>query len=192
MLVGLPEEGELAMSRGTRVSLFVAFGVAVALASAVVAELSPGTKAPDFTLPTLGGGKFTLSKCFSKVPKKVVLLDIWATWCPPCRSEIPFLIKIRKKFKAQEVTVVGVSIDRGKDEVVKFAKEQKINYTIAHDPNAKTVGGPYKVSAIPATYIIDKKGVIRHSHVGFPRDEEQGEQKAAEMEREIRALLKEK
>ncbi|MDH7600625.1 MAG: TlpA disulfide reductase family protein [Armatimonadota bacterium] len=180
------------MLRRKRVLLLVAVAAAAALTSAVVAELSPGTKAPDFTLPTLDGGKFTLSTCFSKAPKKVVLLDIWATWCPPCRSEIPFLIKLRDKFKKNEVVVVGVSIDRGKEEVVKFVKEQKINYTVAHDPNAKTVGEPYKVSAIPATYIIDKKGVIRHADVGFPRDEQQGKQKAAEMERQIKALLKEK
>lgn len=128
--------------------------VAIALAtSAVIAELSPGTKAPDFTLPTLSGGKFTLSNCFSKTPKKVVLLDIWATWCPPCRSEIPFLVQLQKTFKDKNVVIVGVAIDKGKDEVAKFAKEYKINYTIALDPNAKTTGEKYKVVAIPATYI---------------------------------------
>jgi len=173
--------------------LFLVVGlIVVGLASAVIAELSPGTKAPDFTLPKLDGSKFTLSTCFKKAPKKVVLLDIWATWCPPCRSEIPFLIKLQKTFAGKDVVIVGVSVDRSKDEVVKFVKEQKINYTILHDPSAKTVGAPYKVTGIPATYIIDKKGVIRYAEVGFPRDEEQGRQKAAEMERQIKSLLKEK
>ncbi|MGQ9454381.1 MAG: TlpA family protein disulfide reductase [Armatimonadota bacterium] len=178
-------------SRRNQFVLLALVAIAVAT-SAVIAELSPGTKAPDFTLPILTGGKFTLSNCFSKTPKKVVLLDIWATWCPPCRSEIPFLIQLQKTFKNKNVVIVGVSIDKDKEDVVKFAKEQKINYTIALDPNAKATGEKYKVSAIPATYIIDKKGVIRHAHVGFPRNPEQGKQKAAEMKKQINALLKKK
>ena len=164
---------------------FVLLIVLVALvSSAVVANLRVGTKAPTFTVPTIDGKSFTLKDCFKK-PGKVVLLDIWATWCPPCRMEIPHLINLQKKYANKGVVFVGVAIDADKGDVKSFAKKQKINYTVCHDPNAKTVGKSYQVQGIPATYIIDKKGVIRNVHSGFG-----GAEDAAKMDKEIASLLK--
>ncbi len=164
---------------------FVLLILLVALvSSAVIANLRAGTKAPNFTVPTLDGKSFTLKDCFKK-PGKVVLLDIWATWCPPCRMEIPHLIKLQKKYANKGVVIVGVAIDADKGDVKSFAKKQKINYTVCHDPNAKTVGKSYQVQGIPATYIIDKKGVIRSVHSGFG-----GAADAAKMDKEIASLLK--
>ncbi len=178
------------VSRRIRLALIAAV-VATIAASVVLADLATGTKAPNFSLPTLDGKIFTLSTCFAR-PQKVVLLDIWATWCPPCRSEIPFLIELQKKFKDKGVVIVGVSVDAEKSKVVDFARDQKINYTVAHDARGQKVVQPYQVRAIPATYVIDKKGVIRHAHAGFPRDQEQGKEAATGLEREIKALLAEK
>lgn len=159
--------------------------VAAALvSSAVIANLSAGTKAPNFTLPTLDGKTFTLESCF-KQPGKVVVLDIWATWCPPCRAEIPFIIKMQKKYAGKGVTIVGVAIDEQKAVVSAFVKKTGINYTICWDPNGKAIGGKYQVRGIPATYVIDKKGVIRFVHSGFG-----GEADMAKMDREIASLLK--
>lgn len=167
--------------------LFVIALVAVAavlVSSAVIANLSAGTKAPNFSLTALDGKKFELQSNF-KQPGKVVLLDIWATWCGPCRGEIPFLVKLSTKYADKDVVFVGVAIDQQKSTVADFARKQKINYTIVHDPNAATVGGKYGVRGIPATYIIDKKGVIRFAHSGFG-----GESDAAAMDKEIASLLK--
>jgi len=168
----------------------IALVIAVA-ATAAYADLAAGAKAPTFTLPTIAGKTFTLADCF-KTPANVVVLDIWATWCPPCRSEIPHLVELQKKFKGKKVVIVGVAIDEAESTVVEFAKQQGINYTVAHDPNAAKIGNLYQVRGIPATYIIDKKGVIRYAHSGFPRDPEAAKKEAAVLEKEIRTLLAKK
>lgn len=168
------------MKRAILVLSLVAIA-AVLIASAVIANLGAGAKAPNFTLPTLDGKSFTLQKQAGSV----VVMDIWATWCPPCRAEIPYFVKMNKKFAGKAVKFVGVSIDQGKPEVSDFVKAQKINYMIALDPSAKTVGGLYKVQGVPATYIIDKKGIIRFVHAGFG-----GPEDMAKMEKEIQSLLK--
>jgi len=172
-------------------ALLIAAIAVVAAASLVWANLPVGTKAPDFSLPTIDGKTFKLSSCFAK-PGKVVLLDIWATWCPPCRAEVPFIIGLRKKFKEKDVAIVGVSVDAEKSTVVEFARKQGINYTVPHDPQAAKTGRLYQVRGIPATYIIDRKGVIRYAHSGFPPDPDDGKEEAARMEREIKTLLAEK
>lgn len=169
----------------------IAIAIVAIVAAAVYADLAAGTKAPNFTLPTLAGKSFTLSDCF-KTPSQVVVLDLWATWCPPCRSEIPHLVNLQNKFKGKNVTIVGVALDADKSVVADFAKQQRINYTIALDPQGAKLGDPYKIKGIPATYIIDKKGVIRYAHSGFPRDAEAGKEEAANMEKEIRTLLAQK
>lgn len=168
--------------------MLVAALAAVAIAGAVYANLATGTKSPSFTLPTIDNKTFTLADQFKK-PPKVVVLDLWATWCPPCRAEIPHLIALRKAFQATKVTFVGVALDEEKSTVVDFAKEQGINYTVAHDPNGNKIGEAYGVRGIPVTYIIDKRGVIRYVHSGFPRDPEQGNAEAEKIKQEIKALL---
>ncbi|NLN77507.1 MAG: TlpA family protein disulfide reductase [Armatimonadetes bacterium] len=154
------------------------------IVTAVFANLSAGTKAPDFTLQTLDGKKFTLADNF-KAPGKVVLLDIWATWCPPCRAEIPHLVKLQNKYKDKAVVFVGVAVDDKKADVASFSKKNKINYTVCADEKGKTISSKYQVRGIPATYIIDKKGVIRYVHSGFG-----GADDAAKMDKEIASLLK--
>ena len=166
----------------------IALVAAGVVASMVYGQLAAGTKAPGFTLPALDGKSFTLANCFKK-PGKVVLLDIWATWCPPCRAEIPHLINLQKKLKGNDVLIVGVAIDQEKSTVTDFVKAQGINYTVVHDSKAAKIGSPYQVRTIPATYIIDRKGIIRYTHSGFPRDPEAGKREEANLEREIRTLL---
>jgi len=168
-----------------RVLIVALLVVAAALvSSAVIANLSAGTRAPNFTLPTLDARSFTLANCF-KQRGKVVLLDIWATWCPPCRAEIPFIINLQKKYAKKGVMIVGVAIDEKKADVSAFVTKMGINYTICLDPNGQAISGKYQVRGIPATYVIDKKGVIRFVHSGFG-----GAADMAKMDREIASLLK--
>lgn len=161
------------------------------LATVVYANLSKGTKAPNFTLPTITGKSFTLSDCF-KSPPKVVVLDLWATWCGPCRSEIPYLVELHNKYNSKGAMVVGVSLDAEKAKVVAFAKDNGIKYTVPLDPKAAKLSTSYKIRGIPATYIIDKKGIIRYVHSGFPKDKAQQQKEAAKMESEVKKLLAEK
>lgn len=176
------------MNKRSLIIAIAALAVIATLTSVVYANLNTGTKAPNFTLPTLDGKKITLSKNFAE-SGKVVILDIWATWCPPCRAEIPFLISLNKEYADKGLKIIGVAIDEDKKVVETFAKNQKINYTIALDPQAQKVGRSYGVRGIPVTYIIDKKGVIRFVHSGFPKDPAEQKKEAAKIESEVKSLL---
>ena len=113
---------------------------------------------------------------------KVVLLDFWATWCGPCRAEIPSFIALQDKYRKDGLVVVGVSLDEEGPSVVKpFMKRNKINYPIvmADTRIADLFGG---VEGIPTTFVIDRDGKIAAKHVGLTS-------KSA-FEKEIKPLLK--
>lgn len=112
--------------------------------------------APDFTLTNMEGEAFTLSDHVGKV----IVLNIWATWCPPCREEIPDFIEIQNEMKNDGVLFVGVSLDEtGWDVVRPFAKEFKINYPLVVDDG--TVDNKYgPISGLPTSFIINKLGQV--------------------------------
>ncbi|MFH1783814.1 MAG: TlpA disulfide reductase family protein [bacterium] len=119
--------------------------------------------APDFTLEDLEGNEITLSE----LRGAVIILDFWATWCPPCRDEIPGFIKLYDKYNEKGLEIIGISVDKGSDgQLIKFAEEWNMNYPIVRSTNDvnKAYGG---IRAIPTTFIIDKKGKIRNKHIGF-------------------------
>ncbi len=112
----------------------------------------------------------------------MVILDFWATWCPPCRAEIPGFVELQKQYAKQGFTVVGVALDQGGVEAVKqFAHKMRVNYPIVLG-NEKVMGDFGGVEAIPATFVIDRQGRIVGKHVGLTDREE--------FEKEIKPLLK--
>lgn len=119
--------------------------------------------APDFTLDDIDGDPFTLSE----QEGKVVVLNIWATWCGPCRKEIPDFIKIQDEMREDGVLFVGVSLDEEGWEVVRpFAEEYEINYPLVVDDGSVFDGyGPFR--GIPMTYIIDREGKIEYVAPGL-------------------------
>ena len=167
-------------------ALMALLSVAV-LTSTAYANLSAGTKAPNFTLPTLNGKTITLADYFKK-PGKVVVLDIWATWCPPCRAAVPHLVALSKKFKDKPVQFVGIAIDKDKSAVADFVDRQKIGYTIGLDPEGRKVGERYDLATIPTIYIIDRNGVIRYIHAMFPTNPRTGKDDPGKIQKEIEAL----
>ncbi|MCE5315293.1 MAG: TlpA disulfide reductase family protein [Armatimonadota bacterium] len=171
----------------------IALVLLLALACAVNAQIETGSKAPDFSLPTLDGKMFTLSDCFKEEPS-VVVLNIWATWCPRCKVEIPYLIDLQDKYKDnKDVRIAGVAIDQEKGKIADFAKKQGINYIVALDCGAEKTGSSYRVITIPTMYIIDKKGVVRYIHSSFPvRNADEQKKEVAKIENEIKTLLDEK
>jgi len=128
-------------------------------ASAPHAILRP---APAWTLPDVDGRKVQLAD----FKGKVVILDFWATWCPPCQAEIPGYIALQKKYAAGGLAVVGVSLDSAGPAAVKqFMAEHHMNYPVVMGTDA-VVGAYGNFEGIPTTFIIDREGNIVHQKTG--------------------------
>jgi cytochrome c biogenesis protein CcmG/thiol:disulfide interchange protein DsbE len=117
-----------------------------------------GGTVPDFTLPSVPGGT-TVSLGAQK--GKVVLVNFWATWCPPCRGEVPEFVKVQQELGPKGFQILGLSLDDGPDPVVDFIKAQGINYPVAMGAE---MAGPYGgVNAIPSSFLLDRQGkLVQH------------------------------
>jgi len=118
--------------------------------------------APDFSLVDMQGKPISLKSYRGKV----VVLNFWATWCPPCRKEVPDLVVIQKEYQAKGVEIIGIAMEReGKLALTPFVERQGINYRVALDDGR--VSNLYDgIDAIPTTFFIDKKGLIRQKVEG--------------------------
>jgi len=126
------------------------------------AEKLVNQKAPLFELPDLDGKKVSLAD----FKGKVVLLNFWATWCPPCRREIPDLVALHRMYRSQGFSVIGVVLSSGSPQSVKkFAKTYNINYPILMG-DSKVVKRYGNFQAIPTSFLIDRKGIIRRHYLG--------------------------
>jgi cytochrome c-type biogenesis protein len=116
---------------------------------------------PTYSAQSLDGAPADLSS----LQGKVVLLNVWATWCLPCRQEIPALQKIHEAY--DELEVIGVSIDGSgqQDEIRSFAREHGVTYAIWHDERDQ-IGERFNLVGVPATFVIDREGVLRWQHLG--------------------------
>ncbi|HEY3298374.1 MAG TPA: TlpA disulfide reductase family protein [Armatimonadota bacterium] len=159
-----------------------------AVIAAVNGSVAKGRKAPGFKLQSLSGKYVTLDDLLKGSPKarnKVVVMDFWATWCPPCREETAVLQKLHEEYASKGVAVVGISVDRGGwNDIRPFVKEHKLTYTVLADPDNKVAGPLYAVRGIPDTYILDNNGVVRFHYSGsFPGMDKQ-------LEKDLQSLLK--
>ncbi|MCH8170669.1 MAG: TlpA family protein disulfide reductase [Bacteroidetes bacterium] len=119
-------------------------------------------KSPDFELINTDGKKVKLSD----YKGKIIILNFWATWCPPCREEIPGFVKLQKEYK-DDLVILGVSLDIGsKDDVVPFMKKFQINYPVLFG-TMEVVSDYGDIQSIPTTFVIDQKGNIVNSFIGY-------------------------
>lgn len=138
------------------------------------------TPAPDFSLPDAEGGTATMADYESRV----LLLNFWATWCQPCKAEMPWFVAFEDVFSSEGFAVLGVSIDQpGWDIVRPFLEERPVNYRIALADTAER-GAPFgPMTILPTTWLIDREGRIASEHIGLVDREL--------LEKEIRQLLAE-
>lgn len=134
--------------------------------SAAQAEtgIEPGQRAPDFQLKTSEGEEVSLSS----FKGKHVFINFWASWCPPCRAEMPHIQKFYEEHKDQDVVVLSVNlthVDKDMDTVHRFVEKNGITFPVVYDEKGK-VDAVYKADTIPTSYVVDKEGVIRHRIVG--------------------------
>ncbi len=120
-----------------------------------------GDLAPDFTLTDLEGNLLRLSD----LRGKVVFINFWATWCPPCRAEMPEIEAIHQEYKDKGVVVIGLDILESEDEVRQFVEQGGYSWTFVIDTTGE-VAASYNVTAIPKSFFIDREGIIRAVNIG--------------------------
>ncbi|RJP50637.1 MAG: TlpA family protein disulfide reductase [Anaerolineaceae bacterium] len=127
-----------------------------------------GFTSPDFTLDLLGGGSVSLSD----LRGKVVLINFWTSWCPPCRLEMPAIEKTFRNYKDLGLVVIGLNLTAQDSEldVAGFVQEIGMTFPVALDRD-NAIGNLYRVTALPTSFFIDRNGIIRSVVVGGPMSE---------------------
>ncbi len=127
-----------------------------------------GFSAPDFTLDLLGDGQLTLSD----LRGKAVMVNLWASWCPPCRAEMPAIEKVYQAFQAQGLVVLGVNttFQDSESDVAAFVEEFGLTFPILLDHEGG-VSRRYQMRGLPSTFFIDRQGIIRTVVIGGPMSE---------------------
>ena len=126
-------------------------------------KVEVGQPAPSYSSMAMNGDSVSLAG----LRGKVVLLNVWATWCGPCRQEIPELRAIHSAYKDRGLELIGVSVDAdGSDDAIRdFTRDFKMDYAIWRDPN-EGVNATFRMSGVPATFLIDRQGVLRWKATG--------------------------
>lgn len=153
------------MARIRRITgaLVIGFAIAGCVSMENAGPPQIGDAAREFAATTLDGEEVTLTS----LRGDVVLLNLWATWCGPCRAETPYLQEIYEEKRAEGFHIVGLSMDTGDaaDDVAMFVEEYDVSYTILHDPTMQAMD-LYQVLGLPATFLIDREGVLRWMRYG--------------------------
>ena len=146
-----------------RFGLVWLFGAALCLAAGAAGAAAVGQQAPEFRLPQLGGkGSVELARYRGKV----VYLDFWASWCPPCLTSLPLLEEMRKEFPGDQFQVLAINVDRDPRKALEFLARRPVGYPSASDPEG-VWPERFGIPTMPTSFLIDRGGVIRHVHEGF-------------------------
>ncbi len=159
-------------------------GAAVALGTSLgsrfsAAALAPASLAPDFTLRSMDGHNLRLGEQRGRV----VMINFWATWCGPCRQEMPHLNRLYEKYRAAGFVLFGVNVDDDVRNVAAIAQKMNLAFPVLPDID-KQVSKQYDLSVMPSTVLIDRDGRVRHVHRGYREGFEDM------YEKQIRELLK--
>ncbi len=155
--------------------------MACLLALPALGDVHKGQAAALFDLPGLDGQRVKLEA----LRGKVVLLDFWASWCAPCKEELPELGKLAAEYRQKGVEVVTINVDSDRASAAELVKRLKLTLRVGLDPRGDKAAGQYGPETIPASYIIDRRGIVRAIHNGF-----RGADDLAKFREEIDALLR--
>lgn len=144
------------------------------------AAVTPSAGAPDFTLPSIGGPNLRLQEQRGRV----VMINFWATWCGPCREEMPHLGRLYDKYRASGFVVLGVNIDDDPRKAADLATQLGMRFPVLLDTDKK-VSRLYDLGTMPSTVLVDRDGRVRYVHRGY-RDGY-----AETYDKQIRELLRE-
>jgi len=150
------------MLRSPALARFVAAVLLAVAGAAAVAAVTPQSGAPDFTLPSLDGPNLRLREQRGQV----VMINFWASWCGPCRVEMPHLSKLYDKYRASGFTVLAVNIDEDPRKAAGLAKQLGMKFPVLLDSDKK-VSRLYDLGTMPTTVLVDRDGRVRHVHRGY-------------------------
>ena len=154
--------------------------IALGLAGAAQAAVAPQSAAPDFTLKSLEGKNLRLAEQRGNV----VLVNFWASWCGPCKQEMPHLNKLYDKYRAAGFTMLGVNVDEDPRTAIGAASKLAVRVPVLFDAD-KVVSKLYDLQSMPATVLIDRDGRVRYLHRGYREGLEES------YDKQIRELVKE-
>lgn len=182
-----PVPGPLAL-RGTGYAVLVVLGLTLAGCATTAGVPAPDGLKPaaqgaplELSLPRLGGEPYSLAQDRGSV----VLLDVWATWCPPCRDALPVYQDLLKEYGARGLKVYAITVDTDVRMIAGFLAEAKVDLPVLLDPGASFVESKLKVKIMPTAFLVDRNGVVRVTHEGFD------EALVAQWVKDVEALLAE-
>jgi peroxiredoxin len=158
--------------------IVILFSVVLASVAATAGPVSG--PAPDFTLQMLGGGQMSLAE----QKGNVVMVNFWATWCAPCRQEMPHLEALHQRYSSLGFTLLGVNVEEDSSGAQDWLAETPVSFPILFYPQS-SVSELYDVIAMPSTVMIDRQGNLRYLHHGYKPGYED------EYQNQIRALIRE-
>lgn len=160
------------------------FSIGILLLALVVnstgAAVNENSAAPDFVLKSRNGHNVRLSE----LRGQVVMINFWATWCGPCRQEMPLLETLYQRYKKLGFTLLGVNVEENSRPAANFLKDVPVSFPVLFD-SRNDVSKLYKVSGMPSTVIVDRDGKVRFAHTGYvPGDESKYSQMVRKLVRE--------
>lgn len=155
------------MKDGLRTALIVIAVVAVAIGYVHLQEnkgyaLKKGSLAPTFRLPALSGAEVDLAA----LRGRLVVVNFWATWCPPCVAEMPSLERLHRALGPAGLVVLGVSVDEDEAELRRFVSGHGISFPVLRDPGSRLAGSAYRTTGYPETFVVGSTGLLEEQYVG--------------------------
>lgn len=145
----------------TLIQIFAALALSAGLAHTAMAEAIQGA-APNFTLKSGSGKNIKLSE----LRGQVVMINFWASWCGPCRQEMPVLDQLYQRYKDLGFTVLGVNVDEHPEQAKSLLKDVPVTFPILFD-SENSVSKLYNIKGMPTTVLVDRNGNMRHLYMGY-------------------------